>query len=50
MAEKTIPISSLAREEVPEELLPESYFDFASHPFTHKALFEAKETNSVSLQ
>jgi hypothetical protein len=38
-------LKDLKKEEVPEDLRAETYFDFEAHPFAHKALFD--QTNSV---
>ncbi len=45
MSEHAIPLKSLKREDVPQDLRADTYFDFRSHPFEHQALFE--ETASV---
>ena len=45
MADKALKLKDLKREDVPELLRAESYFDFEAHPFAHQALFE--ETDSV---
>ncbi len=40
MAEEVVKLMELARDEVPEDLKPEAYFDFEAHPFAHRALFD----------
>jgi len=45
MAREVINLLELAAGEVPADLKAETYFDFAAHPFAHKALFD--ESSSV---
>ena len=45
MQEELIELMAMARDEVPEELMQGTYFDFDAHPFEHRALFD--ESNSV---
>jgi len=47
MADDALVLADLRPEDVPEELRPESYFDFQAHPFAHQALFQRPEVNSV---
>ena len=47
MADEVIALESLKKEEVPEELRVENYFDFEAHPFAHEALFKGEKINSV---
>ena len=45
LATDVIKLKDLKKEDVPEALRHETYFDFNAHPFEHSALFE--QTNSV---
>ena len=45
MAKKVVNLKDLSAAEVPQQLKAEYYFDFASHPFAHRALFDG--TRSV---
>lgn len=47
MAEQVLKLKDLAPEQVPEELKPETYFDFEAHPFAHEALFRRPDASSV---
>jgi hypothetical protein len=47
MAARVVKLCELSREEVPEELRPETYFDFRAHRFAHEALFRRDDVNSV---
>ena len=47
MPKKVVKLRELSREEVPQELKPEAYFDFGAHPFAHEALFQREDVNSV---
>jgi len=47
MADDVLVLADLKPEDVPEELRPQSYFDFQAHPFAHQALFERPDVNSV---
>ena len=40
-------LKDLTREEVPDVLRVETYFDLETHPFAHRALFERADVNSV---
>jgi hypothetical protein len=42
-----IKVSDLKKEDVPEKMRSEYYFDFKAHPFAHQALFERDDVNSV---
>lgn len=42
-----VKLSDLKKEDVPEELLADTYFDFSAHPFAHSSLFE-KTSNVVA--
>jgi len=44
---QVVALEQLAREDVPERLRPEFYFDFEAHPFAHAGLFEREGVNSV---
>ena len=45
MAVEIVKLKDLTRDQVPEDLSAQTYFDFDAHPFEHKALFD--QTNSV---
>ena len=45
MAQELLNLADLDRSAVPLDLRAETYFDFAGHPFTHRALFD--QTSSV---
>lgn len=45
MPEEIVKLKDLKREDVPRDLLAETYFDFSAHPFEHKKLFD--QTTSV---
>ena len=40
MADDVLVLADLKPEDVPEELRPQSYFDFQAHPFAHQAVPE----------
>ena len=44
---QVVALEQLAREDVPERLRPEFYFDFEAYPFAHARLFEREGVNSV---
>jgi len=44
---EAVKLESLAKDEVPQQLRVEAYFDFDAHPFAHRALFEGEEIKSV---
>ena len=46
-SKEAVALGQLAPTEVPERLRPEFYFDFAAHPFAHRALFQWAGVNSV---
>jgi len=45
MAQDALKLMELQRDDVPDDLKPEAYFDFEAHPFAHRALFD--NANSV---
>jgi hypothetical protein len=47
MGEQVVRLKGLSRDEVPDDLKPEAYFDFRAHPFAHEALFRRRDVNSV---
>ena len=38
-------LKDLTREEVPDVLRAETYFDLETHPFAHRALFDRADVN-----
>lgn len=42
-----IKVNELKKQDVPDKLKWEYYFDFEAHPFDHKALFDRDDVNSV---
>ena len=45
MPEEIVKLKDVKREEMPENLRAETYFDFSAHPFAHKELLD--QTTSV---